>query len=158
MLKAEYTEEEKKEFHELRYNHPDKRIMRLFEILCLHASGKHAPEIATIVKQDVTTVRGVINNFKDGGMALVLTIGSNHPKSAFEKHIDSIKEEFKVRPPATAKEAAARIEKLTGVRRSSDCVRVFMRNVGLKFRKAGAVPAKADLAKQEEFKKSWSQR
>jgi len=32
-------------------------------------------------------------------------------------------------------------------------VRVFMRNLGMKFRKAGTVPAKADLDKQEDLKK-----
>ncbi|MDR1382468.1 MAG: winged helix-turn-helix domain-containing protein, partial [Planctomycetaceae bacterium] len=83
------------------------------------------------------------------------TIDSNHPKSDLESHRVSIIEAFQHHPPATSKEAAARIETLTGVKRSEQRVRVFMKNIGMKFRKVGAVPAKADLEKQEDFKKTF---
>lgn len=75
------------------------------------------------------------------------------PKSDLEEHRVSIIEEFQNRPHATAKEAAYRIEKLTGVKRSEQRVHVFMKKIGMKFRKVGAVPAKADLDKQDDFKK-----
>jgi transposase len=153
MLRANYTEEDQRQFQQLRYSYPDERIMRRFEILWLHACGKFAPEIATIVKQNPHTVRDVINMFKKGGIKLVTTIDSNHPTSELEKHRASLVEEFTLRPPASAKEAAARIKKLTGIQRSEQRVRVFMTNLGMKFRKTAAIPAKADLEKQEEFKK-----
>ena len=133
--------------------------MRRFEILWLHACGKFAQEIAIIVQQNVRTVRDVINMFRQGGIELVTTIDSNHPKSDLEEHRVSIIDEFTKRPPASAKEAAARIEKLTGIKRSEQRVRIFMRNIGMKFRKVGAIPAKADLDKQEDFKKTfWSRK
>ena len=154
MLRANYTVEEQNTFQQLRYSYPDTRIMRRFEILWLHACGKFAPEIATLVNQNPHTVRDVINMFKNGGIKLVATIDSNHPTSDLEKHQTSIIEEFTRRPPATAKEAAARIEKLIGIKRSPERVRVFMASIGMKFRKTAAIPAKADLEKQEEFKKS----
>jgi len=95
--------------------------------------------------------------FQKGGIELVTTIDSNHPKSDLDKHKTSIIEEFTLRPPATAKEAAARIEKLTGIKRSPQRVRILMTSIGMKFRKTAAIPAKADLDKQEEFKKKrWS--
>jgi transposase len=157
MLRANYTEEEQNTFHQMRYSYPDERIMRRFEILWLHACGKFAPEIATIVQQHPDVVRNVINMYNKGGIKLVTTIDSNHPASELEKHKTSIIDEFTLRPPATAREAAARIEKLTGVKRSPERVRVFMANIGMKFRKAAAIPATADLEKQEEFKKKcWS--
>jgi len=153
MLRANYTEEEQNTFQQLRYSYPDARIMRRFEILWLHARGKFAPEIATLVQQNPRTVRDVINMYKNGGLKLVTTIDSNRPTSDLEKYQTSIIEEFTLRPPATAKEAAARIEKLTGIKRSPERVRIFMANMGMKFRKTAAIPAKADLEKQEEFKK-----
>jgi hypothetical protein len=58
-------------------------------------------------------------------------------------------------PIASAKEAAARIEQWTGVKRSPQRVRIFMRTIGMKFRKTAVLPAKADLGKQEEFKKTF---
>jgi transposase len=157
MLRANYTEAEQNTFQQLRYSYPDERIMRRFEILWLHACGKFAPEIASIVKQHPDVVCNVIKMFKNGGIELVTKIGANHPTSDLEKHKTSIIEEFTLRPPATAKEAAARIEKLTGIKRSPERVRVFMTKIGMKFRKTAAIPAKADLEKQEEFKKKcWS--
>ena len=157
MLRANYTEQEKETFHTLRYDYPDRRIMARFEILWLHACGKFAPEIATLTGIHVVTVRKHITNYAKGGIELITTIDSNHPTSELDKHQVSIIEEFKANPPADAKEAAARIKKLTGIERSEQRVRKFMERVGMKYRKVGAVPAKADLEKQKEFKKKrWS--
>ncbi len=153
MLRAHYSDDEKTTFQKMRYNYPDERIMRRFEILWLHACGKFAPEIAAIVQQHVRTVREVLKMYQNGGIELVSTIDSNHPTSELAKHKTSIIEEFKLRPPATSKEAAARIEKLTGIKRSEHRVRIFLKSIGMKFRKTAALPAKVDLEKQEEFKK-----
>jgi transposase len=153
MQRADYTEDDRNTFHDWRYHHPDPRLQRRFEILWLHSCGKYAPEIAPLVKQNLRTVRDVINKFKKGGLNLVMTIESNHPTSELEQHRISIVEEFTLRPPASAKEAAHRIEKLIGVKRSPNRVGEFMKKIGMKFRKTAAIPAKADLEKQEEFKK-----
>jgi transposase len=153
MQRTAYTIEEKDSFQQLRFSYPDERIQRRFEILWLHSCGKFAPEIAVLVQQNPATVRDVINNFKKGGMKLITTIESNPPTSDLAKHQASIIDEFTLRPPASAKEAAARIEKLFGIKRSPGRVRVFMKSIGMKFRKTAAIPAKADLDKQEEFKK-----
>ncbi|MDL2321459.1 hypothetical protein LJC47_03850 [Desulfosarcina sp. OttesenSCG-928-B08] len=110
----------------------------------LHACGKFALEIAKIVGRTPVTVRKVIKNYQKGGIELVSTIDSNHPASDLEAHRASIVEEFKPRPPASAKEAAARIEKMTGISRSAQRVRIFLKKIGMDFRKTAAIPAKAD--------------
>ena len=81
MQRANYTEEEKNTFQQLRFTYPDARIQRRFEILWLHACGKFAPEIALLVQQNPVTVREVINKFKQEGITLITTIESNHPTS-----------------------------------------------------------------------------
>jgi transposase len=157
MLRAHYSEEERNTFQEFRYDYLDSRIQRRFEILWLHSCGKFAPEIATLVQQHVTTVRQVIKNYQQGGITLIMQIDSNHPTSELEKHKSSLMEEFTLRPPSSGKEAAARCKALTGLERSPERMRVFMGKMGMKFRKTAAIPAKADLEKQEEFKKKrWS--
>ena len=118
MQRANYTLEDQNTFQQLRYSYPDERVMRQFDILWLHACGKFAPEIARIVKKNPDTVRSVINMFKKGGIELVTAIDSNHPASDLENHQASLIEEFTLKPPASAKEAMARIEKLTGIKRS----------------------------------------
>ena len=45
----------------------------------------------------------------------------------------------------------AKIEELTGIRRSENRVREFLASAGLKRRKTGMIPAKADSDKQEPF-------
>jgi len=77
MLRINDTDEEKKIFQDLRYHCPDARIMRWFEIFWLHACGKFAQEITTIVQQNVRTVRDVINMFRQGNIDLVTTIGTS---------------------------------------------------------------------------------
>ena len=153
MLRANYTEQDRQTFEHLRYHYPDVRIMKRFEILWLHSHDEHVPEIAKLVQQDRRTIRSVIKKFQEGGLELVSKIEYHQPTSELAKHQTSIVEEFTLRPPSSAKEAAFRIKKLTGIERSSERVRVFMKKMGMKFCKVGAIPAKADLDKQEEFKK-----
>ena len=154
MLRTNYTAEDQQTFEQLRYSYPDERIMRRFEILWLHACGKTAPEIASLVRRDPRTVRTVLKNFQKSDIKLVTTIEFNHPTSDLEIHRTSLIEEFTLRSPSSVKEAAFRIKKLHDIDRSPERVRVFLKNIGLKYRKVGAIPAKADLEKQDDFKKS----
>ena len=43
------------------------------------------------------------------------------------------------------------MEALTGIKRSPNRVRIFMKNMGMDIRKVGMIPAKADVAAQEKF-------
>ena len=86
MFRGNYTDEERKTFHNLRYHDPDPRLMRRFDILWLYSCGKQASEIAPPVKQHVRTVRAVLKMYASGGIALVSTIDSHRPKSELEKH------------------------------------------------------------------------
>ena len=52
---------------------------------------------------------------------------------------------------ATIKKAQAEIEHLTGIKRSPTQVRQFMTQLGLRCRKVGMLPAKADPDKQAEY-------
>ncbi|MCI5219853.1 MAG: IS630 family transposase, partial [Candidatus Electrothrix sp. LOE2] len=74
-------------------------------------------------------------------------------KSDLEHHRDLIEEYFMKHPPAGIKEAMAAIEKLTGVRRSENRVREYLKSIGIKRRKVGMIPAKADPDRQEDFLK-----
>ena len=62
-------------------------------------------------------------------------------------------ERFEIKPPASIKKAMSDIEKLTGLKRSENRIRVFLNSLGMKRRKTGMIPAKADVAQQEAFKK-----
>lgn len=46
-----------------------------------------------------------------------------------------------------------KIEELTGIKRSPTQVRVFLKKIGMKCRKVGVMPSKADPEIQDAFKK-----
>ena len=75
------------------------------------------------------------------------------PESEMKGYQQTIEHYFQEHPPATIKEAMSMIEKITGLNRSEKPVRKFLKRIGLKRRKVGMVPAKADVKEQEEFKK-----
>ena len=59
---------------------------------------------------------------------------------------------FLQHPPATVAEAGAKITELTGIERKPTQVRAFLKRLGMKPRKVAAIPARADLQAQQEFK------
>jgi len=73
------------------------------------------------------------------------------PGSELEAYKSDIARALIEDPPATAKEAAAKILALTGLKRSPTQVRTFMHKLGLKPLKTAQMPAKADAEAQNEF-------
>ncbi|MCD6455892.1 MAG: winged helix-turn-helix domain-containing protein [Methanophagales archaeon] len=69
------------------------------------------------------------------------------------KHRTTIEEYFREHPPANVKEAMAKVEELTGIKRSENRVRAFLKSIGMAPRKVGTIPAKADPEEQESFLK-----
>ncbi|MFZ2070857.1 MAG: transposase [Halobacteriota archaeon] len=69
------------------------------------------------------------------------------------QHRTTIEEYFREHPPASVKEAMAKIEELTGIKRSENRVREFLKSIRMAPRKVGMIPAKADPEVQESFLK-----
>ena len=59
-------------------------------------------------------------------------------------HREELEDYFRKNPPRSAGEAAAAIERITGIRRGPTQVRKFLTGMGLKCRELGMIPAKAD--------------
>jgi len=74
------------------------------------------------------------------------------PESELIKFEKIIREDFQNNPPATIKEAAARIEKLTGIKRGTTQVRKLILKIGMRFIKVGQIPLMADPDIQQEYK------
>ena len=89
------------------------------------------------------TARNYIKEFLKGGLEEVRKLNFYQPQSELEKHKESIKEYLQKYPPATISEAAAKINELTGIKRGMTQIRNFLKKCGFKFRKVGAIPAKA---------------
>ena len=151
MIKLDFTQEDIDELNYLRFYHPDPMVMKRCETVYLKAKKLKTGQIHDLTGFDVKTIRSHLHLFKNGGIEALKHREPYRPKSELDKHKLSIEEEFRQRPPATIKEAGERIFQLTGIRRSDTRVEVFAKRMGMTFRKTGGVPAKADLAAQEEF-------
>ena len=156
MITLKFTQTDIDELNHQRFYHPDPMVMKRCETVYLKAKKLKTGQIRELTGLDVKTIRSHINLYKSGGIESLKHREPNRPKGELDEHKHSIEQEFLQRPPASIKEAGERIFKLTGIRRSDTRVEVFVKRLGLKFRKPGGIPAKADLAVQEEFLKKSS--
>lgn len=157
MCKIDFSQEEVEFLRKQRFLHPDPRIQIRLEALLLKSQGmKHKDIIRVLDISDATLTRWV-GLYRRGGVAELMRLGYRKPTSALEKYRQTLLEYFQEHPPATVKEAAKKIEELTGIKRGLTQVRKFLTSMGFKVRKTAAVPKGADPEKQEQFKKKlWS--
>ena len=151
VLVIPFTDEDIAQLRYLRLNYPHPRVRQKIDAVYLKALGYPHHEIARFLNVTETTVRSYLKEYAEGGLDAVLRFEVGGSVSALEPHRTSITEEFERNPPASAREAAARIESLTGLHRSPSQVRVLLKHLGLKYRKVAPIPAKADPAAQERF-------
>ena len=141
------------ELKKIRYEDPRPAVQQKAEALILHAHGLSTKLIAEIIGVWPVTIRGYFHEYKESGIEGLLKEVIKPKKSELYDYKDELLREFTLRPPAKVSEAKERIFQLTGLCRGKTQVRSFLISLGMKFRKTGYIPAKVDLAKQEEFKK-----
>ena len=153
MINISFTEFDINELQYERFNHPHPRVQLKMEVLLLKSKGLRHKEICRLTDISGNTLRSYIKDYQQGGLEKIKEIKFYKPESDLVKHKTTIETYFKEHPPASVKEAMAKIEGLTGIKRSRNRVRKFLMSIGMKFRKVGMIPAKADPDKQDEFVK-----
>ncbi len=154
MIRIAFTEEQLKELHHWRFHHPHARVQLKMEALLLKSQNLPHRQICRLLSISENTLRAYFRDFLAGGVERLKELNFYKPESELAEHRATLEAYFQDHPPATVKEAAAKIEELTGVRRGLTQVRQFLKSLGLRRLKVGFVPAKADVAEQERFKKS----
>lgn len=153
MIQIEFSEQDIKSLHYERFNYPHSRVQIKMEALLLKSKKLQHKEICRILGISKKTLCAYLKQYAEGGIDQLKKLNFRVPKSELMKHLDSIEDYFRKNPPSNINEAVAKIEELTGIRRSPTQVRKFLKSIGMKFRKVGVIPAKADLDEQEKFKK-----
>jgi transposase len=154
MIRIDFTQEQIKSLQHERFHHPHPQVQRKMEAVYLKSQGIRHKEICRLTGICAMTLCTYLHEYKDGGIEKLKELNSYKPQSELMTHRQSIEEYFRTHPPATVKEAMAKIEAVTGIKRSPTQIRGFMNAIGLKRRKVCSIPAKADLQKQEEFKRN----
>ena len=116
-----------------RFYHPQPHIMMRMHVLALHHKGESAARISQLLDRDPRTIRTCLKKYRDGGLKAVYEYEKHKHESELEGYSELIEKELEKRPPQSAAEAGAIIEKLTGIKRSPTQIREF-----LKKKKSGA--------------------
>jgi transposase len=152
-IEIQFTEEDISELHRQRYEHPHPHIQKKMEVLFLKSQGFRVCDICLATRISGNTFDRYLHQYEDGGVEGLKRLNFYRRESELLPHAKSIEEYFMKNPPSTAKEAAKKIEEITGVKRSPDQVRKFLKSIGMKRLVTGSLPSKADPKKQAEFKK-----
>lgn len=133
------------------FNNVDPLVQKRMMCLRMRSAELEYSVISSVLGCCVNTVYNYMKLYKEGGIDALRGTNYHHPESALKAHQPTVESSFRAAPPLSVKEAAARIELLTGVKRSPNRVRIFMRNIGMKPIKMGQIPAKANVEEQQKF-------
>jgi transposase len=157
MIKITFSEADIAALRYWRFQHPDPRIQVRMEALYLRSQRVPTCDIPRLCGISKASFHRYLKAYATGGLEQLKHLEPRQPRSALHQHRARIDAEFRLQPPATVAEAAARIEALTGIARKPTQVRQFLKALGMQPRKVGMMPAKADIEAQEAFKKTvWS--
>lgn len=150
-IQVSEAELEKLNYERFAYPHPmiQKRISAVFLKAKFHYSNEM---IGPLVDLHYNVVAHWLSVYAQKGYEGLLSNHYGTNTSEMEPHSGNILESFTTQPPMSASEATVRIEEMTGIKRSEQQVRVFMKRHGLKFIKCGHIPAKADTEQQKQWK------
>lgn len=151
MIQLTFSPEEKEMINYERFHHPHPHVQRKMEVLWCKSLGKSHQEIAEIAAVHPNTVTAYLQAYQAGGLEAVRRLNFYQPQSQLQEHQTTLKEYFEQHPCASLKEAAAKTEELTGLNRSLPQIERFLKQMGMKYRKVGCIPAKADPQQQAEF-------
>lgn len=157
MIPIHCTAKEQQELLYQAFHHPHPRVQKKMHVVHLRSQGFSQENIIKAVGiKSKTTITGYCREYENGGIKKLMEIRFHKPASKLKPFEVDLKKHFEKHPPRSVKEAMAEIKKVTGIARKKSFVCDFLHQLGLKFRKAGSMPAKADIKKQKEFKKnSW---
>ena len=154
MIKISWTETDIEALQCWRFHHPDPRVQVRMEALYLRSQGVANRDIPRLCGISKASFHRYLTAYATGGIERLQRFEPRRPRSLLHQHRPTIEADFQPRPPATVAEAAARIEALTGMKRKPTQVRQFLKALGMKPRKVGMMPAKANVAAQDAFKKT----
>jgi len=136
-----------------RYYHPVPLVRRRMEVLWLKSLALPHVLIALLAGVCENTMREYFALYQAGGIERLKEVRFYQPESELQAHASTLETHFRDNPPATVKEAMSEIEALTGLKRGETQVRQFLKKLGLRCRKVGMIPAKADPDEQATYLK-----
>lgn len=155
MLQINLSDAEIQRLNYERYHYPSPMVQKRIHVVFIKATTKMSNEmIGKIVGFKYHAVSKWIHAYQEAGIEALFQSNYGSNESELESHSTSLLKSFAEQPPMSAREAKARIEELTGIKRSPSQVRAFMKRHGLRYLQTGHIPAKADSEKQQQWMKT----
>lgn len=136
-----------------RYHHPDPQVQRQMAVLWLLHHGETHERIATLAGVSRSSVHRYVTDYLEGGLERIRRCPHQGSVSLLDEQQASLEEYFDHHPPHTVKEAQQVIEQRTGLCRGRTQVRRFLQRLGLKPRKACAIPVPPKSTPEEHAQK-----
>ena len=152
MLKLEFSPEDLEALSHWRFHHPHPHVQLKMEVVYSRSQKLENNQIQRLCGISKATFYRYLREYQAGGVEQLKALNFHRPESKLVEHKRALEEYFREHPPATCAEAAARIEELTGIKGGPTQTREFLKKLGMKPRKVGQIPAKADAKEQEAFK------
>ena len=151
MIDIDFTPEDIDALHRERFHHPHPRVQEKMEAVYLKSQGLLHKDICRLSRISENTLRSYLRQFQKGGVERLKRLNFAKPVSALADHREELEDYFRKNPPRSAAQAAADIARITGIWRGLTQVRRFLTGMGMKCRKLGMIPAKADVEEQRRF-------
>lgn len=152
MIRVDFSEQDIKKIKRLRYEDPHPRVRKRMDVLWLKSQGFPHQDICCLTGISSNTLRKYLRLFQSGGVERLMQMNFYAPTSELEQHRYRLEAYFREHPPATINEAMVKIQELTELKRSPSAVGRFLTSLGMRPRKVGAIPSKADPEEQEDFR------
>ena len=152
MLKLEYSRETIEALRYGRFHHPHPLVQLKMEVVLLRSQGVLNKQIQHICGISKATLYRYLHEYQTGGVERLKAWPLPRQESTLLSQQATLEAHFRAHPPATVAAAAAQIAALTGIKRGLTQTRQFLKKLGMKPRKLGQIPAKADPVEQEAFK------
>ncbi|HEX4945993.1 MAG TPA: IS630 family transposase [Blastocatellia bacterium] len=151
MLRLEFTTEMIQTLHHERFHHPHPHVQRKMEAVYLISQGLSRQFVCRLTHVSRNTLNTYLRQYQEGGVVRLQELRFHQPQSAFAVHQETLAAYFTAHPPTSVNHARATLTQLTDITRSPTQVRAFLHRCGLRCRKVGGLPAKADPAVQAHF-------
>ncbi len=110
------------------------------DVLWLLHCGFQQADVGRVTGVSRKTVDRYLRTWQQGGVEALCADKRHRPTFALDEYRDVLRQSFTEQPARSVPEAAERIERLTGVKRSLEAVRTYLHRLGLSWRQVAAVP------------------
>ncbi|MGB8698841.1 MAG: helix-turn-helix domain-containing protein, partial [Thermosynechococcaceae cyanobacterium] len=126
MIQLEFSDGAINKLNYERYHHPHPQVQKKMEVLYLKSQGLSHQEIRRLCRISKSTLVSYLRQYQEGGIEKLKQLNYQGQPSHLNDHAEMIEAYFKEHPPRTVAEAQAKIEELTGIKRSPTQIKAFL--------------------------------